>query len=111
TDDFAPSRHMWMTIQEVIDGEQTGPLLYPDHEPATSAAPGGFGARHAVLGGSMGSMNLEANRKANLSSAARMFTFSTMGDKYYVDDYTPNDAGLWVDDENPNLNLNFVVPG
>lgn len=110
TDDFAPSRHMWMTLQECVDTDQAGGLLYPALDPATSAAPGGFGAAHAVLGGSNLQSNIEANKKANLSAAGRMFTFSTMGSKYYVEDYTPNDSAALIADDNVNLNVNYRIP-
>jgi prepilin-type N-terminal cleavage/methylation domain-containing protein len=104
-DDLSAARHMWLVLDECIDSEQ------PQNYPAASGSPGNFGAVTSVLGGT-NTGNLSANKKTNASSSARLFTFWTLGSKYYVDDYTPNDVAAELDPDDPRLNQNYVIaPG
>lgn len=103
-DDLSAARHMWMVLDEVL--ESGAPALYPP----TAGNPGNHGAVTSVLGGTNAG-NREGNKKTNLSGAGRMFTFWSMGSKYYVDEYTPNDVGKEIAEDDPRLNANYVISG
>lgn len=88
----------WMVIDEVIDSEPTGGAAFDFGAAQIAGAPisggsGTFGAKAVVLGGGLGVGNKQANTKTNQDSSGRILTFMSLGGKYYVDDYAPNDSG------------------
>jgi prepilin-type N-terminal cleavage/methylation domain-containing protein len=103
SDSLVATRHMWMTLDECIDSGTA--LAYP----AAPGDPSGFGAVTSVLGGT-NTGNEKANKKVNQSSSGREFTFWSLGFKYYVDEYTPNDSANEINPDDPRLNDNYVIP-
>jgi hypothetical protein len=93
---------MWMVLDEVVDSESA------QQYPAAAGNPASFGAASSVLGGTNVG-NKAANKKTNLSAAGRMFTFWSLGSKYYVDEYTPNDVGKEVNVADSRLNSNYII--
>jgi hypothetical protein len=76
-----PVAHMmWMVLEECID----------------------FGANTTYARAS-----LVSNRKANQSSAGRMFCFWPLNGKYYVSDYTPNDSARVIPYDSWKLKMDF----
>jgi len=72
------ARMMWMVLEECLD----------------------FGANTSVA-----RADIIGNKKANMSSAGRLFCFWPLNGKYYVSEYTPNDSANQVAYNSPLLNV------
>jgi prepilin-type N-terminal cleavage/methylation domain-containing protein len=83
-DSLPTIRAAWMVLDEVLD----------------------FGANTPIA-----KVMVQPNKKANVESSARMFSFWALTAKYYVDDYTPNDSQRAMDENDARLNKNYNVLG